>query len=95
MAEGFFVLPFCCLERCSLGKLDLCLIPAKMPLAAGVSGVVPMVCVVLLALVVHQRGWVMKELVDSEVPVTQQENMLGNLLGPGATESRGFCIAVA
>jgi len=53
------------------------------------------VCVVLLALVVHQREWVRAVLVGCEVSATQRGNLLGNLMGPGVTESRVFCTAVA
>lgn len=50
---------------------------------------------ITLALVIHRCGGVREVLVDHEVSATQQETLLGNLLGPGATESRVFCITIA
>lgn len=66
------------------------LIPEKMPVGLWVSGVVPVVFAVSLALVIHQHRWAREVFVDCLRP-----SLLGNLLGLGAAESRRFCIAVA
>lgn len=49
-----------------------------------------MVCVVSLALVIHQHRWAREVFVDCLRP-----SLLGSLLALGARESRGFCTAVA